>query len=185
MASDLLDQCVAFSPSTRMAFLQNLRDKPNNCRVSPPDKEILVNLLTNLSYRPTSQQEFSRRNYVRKTFKWNDEVQGLFATAKTDKEKDRLVIADDMIADVVESVHDRNSHGGWDATWRDVSALFYGILRSDVIFLLKECRVCASDPSKRPKPKGSSSPTSFNAQPTPYEEHGFVGLDGVPHETTS
>ncbi len=56
-----------------------------------------------------------------------------------------------MIADVVDFVHKGNGHAGWDATWKDVSNLYYGILRSDVIFLLKRCQICASNPSKRPK----------------------------------
>lgn len=56
-----------------------------------------------------------------------------------------------MIADVVDFVHNGNGHAGWDATWKDVSNLYYGILRSDVIFLLKRCQICASNPSKRPK----------------------------------
>ena len=169
MAFPPSDECVAFTPRIKMAFLEHLRDKPNNRRVSRSDKENLINLLTNASYRPSSQKEFSRRNYVRKTFIWNERIQDLFATAKTDTEKDRLVITEDMIADIVDIVHDNNNHGGWDATWKDVSASYYGILWSDVIFLLKQCRVCASDASKRPKAKESSVST-FSAQPAENKE---------------
>ncbi|KAL8773446.1 MAG: hypothetical protein Q9209_001549 [Squamulea sp. 1 TL-2023] len=175
---------VAFTPSTRIAFFELLRDKPNKRRVSQFDKEVLINLLTNSSYRPASQQEFSRRNYVRKTFRWNHEIQELFAAAKTDKETDRLVVTENMIVDIVESVHDNNSHGGWDATWKDVSASYYGILRSDVIFLLKQCQICASDLSKRPKPRESHVPAS-HAQSAENEVHDFAIVEDVQHDITS
>ncbi|KAL8790642.1 MAG: hypothetical protein Q9213_000490 [Squamulea squamosa] len=167
-----------------MAFLELLRDKPNKRRVSQSDKEILINLLTNSSYRPASQQEFSRRNYVRKTFRWDHDIQELFAAAKTDNETDRLVVTENMIVDIVESVHDNNSHGGWDATWKDVSASYYGILRSDVIFLLKQCQICASVPSKRPKPKEPCAPTS-HVQSGEEEVHDFAIVDDVQNDMNS
>lgn len=63
----------------------------------------------------------------------------------------RIVVTDDTIADVVEFVHQAKGHAGWDVTWKDISASYYGILRMDVIFLLKRCPICANDPSKRPK----------------------------------
>lgn len=67
-------------------------------------------------------------------------------------------MTEDMIAEVVESAHERNGHLGWDATWRDISASYYGIMRADVIFLLKQCQICAHDPSKRPQSSLGSNP---------------------------
>ena len=66
-------------------------------------------------------------------------------------DKARQVVTTDKIADVVEKVHTDNGHAGWDATWKDISTSYYGILRSDVIFLLKQCQICSGNPSKRPK----------------------------------
>lgn len=148
-------QLVTFSQATKTSFLQYLRDHPSNRRVSPNERERLIEWLTNPRKRPSSQQEFSRRNYARRTFAWDEEIHDLFVFAKNEEEKDRIVITEDMIADVVESVHERNGHAGWDATWRDISASYHGILRSDVIFLLKRCQVCVHDPSKRPKKPGT------------------------------
>merc|ERR1712000_104163 len=91
-----------FTPGARAAFLEYLRSNPNNRRVSQSDKEILIEWLTNPNKRPLSQEEFSRRNYVRKTFAWNEESQTLRAVAKKGESKDRTVITTDMIADVVE-----------------------------------------------------------------------------------
>merc|ERR1712093_767861 len=68
-----------FTPGARAAFLEYLRSNPNNRRVSQSDKEILIEWLTNPNKRPLSQEEFSRRNYVRKTFAWNEESQTLRA----------------------------------------------------------------------------------------------------------
>jgi len=158
-----------FTPGARAAFLEYLRSNPNNRRVSQSDKEILIEWLTNPNKRPLSQEEFSRRNYVRKTFAWNEESQTLRAVAKKGESKDRTVITTDMIADVVEMVHKASGdsgHGGWDATWKDVSASYYGILRSDVIFLLKQCQYCSCKPSKRPKGSAAIPP---HLQPTGHE----------------
>merc|ERR1712093_887091 len=58
-------------------------------------KEILIEWLTNPNKRPLSQEEFSRRNYVRKTFAWNEESQTLRAVAKKGESKDRTVITTD------------------------------------------------------------------------------------------
>ena len=151
MTSTSSEDLGIFTPGTKAAFLQFLRDNPNQRRVSRIDKEILIGWLTNPHKRPSTQKEFSRRNYVWKTFTWDGKRQGLFATAKTNEDTDRIVVTEDTIADIVESVHKGNDHAGWDATWKDVSTSYYGILRSDVIFLLKQCQICASNPSKRPK----------------------------------
>lgn len=59
--------------------------------------------------------------------------------------------------DLVDSVHQQNSHAGWDATWATLSSSYYGVLRSDLIYLLRRCQICAENPSKRPK--GSLPPT--------------------------
>lgn len=97
---------------------------------------------------------------MQKSFTLDADTQCLLAAGKTNEDKCRLVVTEDMIADVVESVHEQNRHLGWDATWRDISASYYGILRSDVIFLLKQCQICAHDPSKRPKSSANSNPNS-------------------------
>ncbi|MCJ1285871.1 hypothetical protein MMC26_005213 [Xylographa opegraphella] len=149
---------VSFSSSTTTAFLDYVRKNPNNRRVSRADREIIIEWLTNPSKRPSSQEEFSRRNYVRKTFLWDENMRDLLASGKTSKDEHRIVVTEDAIVDVVRSTHEEHDHLGWDATWRHVSIVYYGILRSDVIFLLKQCQVCAQDPSKRPKTSTTSKP---------------------------
>jgi Integrase zinc binding domain len=159
MTAATSNSTLIFSSSTRTAFLNYVRENPNNRRVSQTDREIIIEWITNSSKRPSSQEEFSRRNYVRKTFAWDENTQSLLAISKTSEDKRRMVVTDDVIVDVVESAHEQNGHLGWDATWRDVSASYYGILRSDVIFLLKQCQLCAQNPSKRPK--GATSKSSL------------------------
>ncbi|KAL4802473.1 hypothetical protein BDV18DRAFT_146786 [Aspergillus unguis] len=143
-------QPVSFSQNTRASFAQHLREHPSNRRVSPIEKENIIEWLTNPEKRPSSQREFSRRNYARKTFVWDNERQDLLAINKS-QEGGRIVVAEDRIADTVEFVHNRNGHAGWDATWKDVSTSYHGILRSDVIYLLRRCQVCLYNPLKRPK----------------------------------
>ena len=142
---------LTFTASTRATFQQRLRDNPSSRRISKNDKDIVIEWLTNPCKRPSSQKEFSRRNYILKTFIWDERTQTLSAVGKAKGEKDRIVVTEDTIADVVDSVHKSNSHGGWDATWKNINRSYHGILRSDVIYLLKQCQVCALNPSKRPK----------------------------------
>ena len=163
---------ITFTPSTKAAFLQHIRENPTNRRITLTDKDILIEWLTNPHKRPASQKEFSRRNYILKTFAWDGKTQNLFVAAKTHREKDRTVVTENMIADVVEFVHESNKHGGWDATWRDISNSYYGILRSDVIHLLKQCQTCALNPSKRPK---GSAATMQSSQQIDHESSDFMG----------
>lgn len=160
------------SPSTKAEFTQYLIDNPNKRRVSRNDQDELLQWLTNPKSRPSSQTEFSRRNYVQKTFKWDEAHQRLLVLPKEDGGTPREAVIHDRIADIVGCVHEENGHAGWDTTWKDVSKSFYGILRVDVIFLLKRCETCRQDPRKRPK--HSSTP---NLQ---FEQH-FV-RDAVPFE---
>lgn len=62
-----------------------------------------------------------------------------------------MVVFEDKIADTVEWVYESNGYAGWDGIWKNISASYYGILRSDVIYLLKQCQICVHDPSKCPK----------------------------------
>ena len=156
MANLLNAESLLFSESTKAEFHQYIAQTPNNRRVSQQDKETILAWLTEPFKRPTSQQEYSRRNYVQKTFSWNTSSQTIFALPKNkDGPKREMVTVEEIVA-TVERVHDANNHAGWDATWRDVSNSYYGILRADVIFLLKRCPVCNCIPSKRPKGQSAS-----------------------------
>lgn len=148
----------SFGQVTKAAFLQHLIDHPSPTRrVSPSQKETMIEWLTNSGKRPRSQEEFSRRNYVRKTFHWDAETGTLSAIAKRGNGVRREVIETDRISDTVEAIHSVARHPGWDATWKEVNRSCYGILRADVVFLLKRCQVCARDPSKRPKKPSAAS----------------------------
>lgn len=185
MTSASSNDSDTFTLGTRVAFLQHLRESPNNRRVSQNDKEMLIEWLTNPHKRPSSQEEFSRRNYVRKTFAWDEKSQTLLAVAKKDEGKNRMVITTDMIANVVEIVHKQSGdhgHGGWDATWKDVSTSYYGILRSDVIFLVKQCQVCAGNPSKRPK---GSAARMLQFQQTDHEFVDFLDTGNVQYDNSA
>ena len=143
-----------FSASTEAAFLQHLMETPNSRRVSSIERVSLIDWLRGSHSPPSSQKEFSRRNYVRKTFSWEENTQTLYAAPKKKGDRPRLVVTEENILETVEKVHQENGHAGWNITWSDISQAFYGILRTDVIFLLRQCQVCAINPRKRPK--GSS-----------------------------
>ena len=169
---DSVSSCIpiVFDNESKAAFLDFLHANPNNRRVSSAERAQIIDWLVADTRRPTCQKEFSRRNYVKKTFFWDEENQSLLANSKDNNER-RIVITLESIADVVEATHIRNNHLGWDATWRDVSSAYYGILRADVIFLLKRCHVCARIPSKRAKnPKNDRFPRE-RVEPEAFNEH--------------
>jgi Integrase zinc binding domain len=182
MACASTNQSDAFTQRTRAAFSQHLSENPNKRRVSPTDKDVLIGWLTNTHQRPESQEEYSRRNYVRKTFVWNENSQSLLAIAKHGEDKARSVVTTDMITDVVEMVHRDNGHAGWDATWKDVSTSFYGILRGDVIFLLKQCQTCSQNPSKRPK---GSAPMVLPLGQSDHRSFDCLNMDDVQYDSCS
>lgn len=165
-----------FPKETRTAFQQYLNDHPNKRRVSRNQRLELVGIVTNPEIRPSSQQEFSRRHYVKKTFMWDAKSQTLFTTASGTKPS-REVVAEDEIVDVVETVHLSTGHAGWDATWKGVSSSYYGILRADVIFLIKQCPICVQDPRKRPK--GGAKSDSVDTRSLPFEEFLHFTTDGA------
>lgn len=87
MMNALSNNDVIFSPKTRAAFLKHVYENPSNRRVSQADKEIMIGWIRNTSKRPSSQQEFSRRNYVQKSFTLDEDTQCLLAVAKTKEDR--------------------------------------------------------------------------------------------------
>ncbi|KAL5866350.1 hypothetical protein ACKVWL_011507 [Pyricularia oryzae] len=142
---------TVFSTTIRTEFQQYIAENPSNRRVSQSERDQFLQWLTADVTRPSSQKEFSRRNYVRRSFIWDEATGDIRTTSGSNEEKNRVLITDDSIVDVVEVIHTNNQHGGWDATWNEIRKSYYGILRNDVIFLLRRCLVCAKDPRKRPK----------------------------------
>ncbi|MCJ1307666.1 hypothetical protein MMC25_001314 [Agyrium rufum] len=174
MTSIPLEIPATFSSRTKIAFLQYLQDNPNSRRVSRSEKQELINWLIDPNVRPSSQKEFSRRHYVRKTFTWDERSQSLQTVARKDGEIARTLVTDDIIADTVEFVHKENGHAGWDTTWKDVSGSYYGVLRADVIYLLKRCQTCAGNPRKRPK---GATTTTFDTPSAEQGEYDNLNVD--------
>lgn len=112
--------------------------------------------------KPQSQEQYSRRHYVRKTFTLGEDQTLLLAKAKGGEDNNRSVVTIESIAEVVEAVHQANDLGGWDRTWEEVSPSFYDILRADVIFLLRRCQTCSTKPLKRPKGSGTAAQTGHD-----------------------
>lgn len=106
------NNAVIFSSNTRTALQKYVSENPSNRRFTQADREVMIEWLTNPSKRPSSQQGFSRRNYVQKAFTLDENTRGLLATGKTNGDKHRVVVTEDVIADVVESAHEQNGHLG-------------------------------------------------------------------------
>jgi hypothetical protein len=145
------EQVAVFADEDRAALEQYLRDSPNARRLTPERKDLWLRWLTNSDGRSLSQTEHNQRHYIRKTFVLDAAGKVISTRPREKEERARLVVTTDEIADVIEAVHVESGHRGWDATWKDVSSSYYGILRADVIFLLQRCPVCLRDPRKKPK----------------------------------
>jgi hypothetical protein len=141
---------IPVDPSTKFAFCQHISKHPSTHRFSQADREDIIRWLSD-NGKPSSQREFSRRNYVKKTFYWDEKEHELFAIGRKVVGKGRKVVTEDMIVDTIVMAHQENGHRGWDTTWKDVSESFYGMLRADVSFVLKRCPECAREPRKHPK----------------------------------
>ena len=150
----MMDHDFVFAPHVKDEFAQYLRLNPNRRRISRTDQQSMIDWLTDSATQPISQRESSRRHYVKKTFAWDAKERTLIELPNgpnAGQKKSRKVVTEDNILETVEGVHRKNGHAGWDGTWKDVRDTYYGILRADVIFLLKRCHICAQDPRKRPK----------------------------------
>ncbi|KAH7016440.1 uncharacterized protein B0I36DRAFT_389017 [Microdochium trichocladiopsis] len=184
MAEPFAGKPFTSSPATQAAFSNYLETHPNKRRVTRLEREELIGWLTNHHAPLSSQKEFSRRKDVRKTFTWDQDGQMLAAVSKNGGEK-RTVITEDCIIEVVELVHTTNGHAGWDATWRDVNHSYYGIMRADVIFLLKRCDICVSNPRKRPKGSNSTKASPDRAGLEAYERQNDKDLLSLVHHEDS
>ena len=161
------------SKLTNQAFLSHLSQSPNDRRVTKAKEADIISWLTDLERRPSSQKESNRRNYVRKTFSYDGESDLLLCE---DQSGTRKVVTEDAIFDVVNAVHQELGHTGWDATWKALNGAYYGILRVDMIFILKHCPTCATDASKHSKRLLTASPNNEKFEKV---DIGLVHEDGL------
>ena len=62
---------------------------------------------------------------------------------------ERLVIMESSILDIIQEEHCRVGHSGVHGTWAGISKSFYGIIRTEVMWLLKRCQVCIRQAQNR------------------------------------
>ncbi|RFU74682.1 hypothetical protein TARUN_7552 [Trichoderma arundinaceum] len=165
-------------------FSTYLRETPNKIRISNEDKWKIIGWLNGpVNQMPEYQKQYSRRNYVLRSYRWDERGQNLIAIAKRPDKGDRVVVAEGDILKIVEKEHiisGISGHGGWDATWWGIRRKYSGIIRSDIIFLLKRCGTCLSNPRKRSRAiqardenaaQGSSNPAPGPSLPVqPFEQ---------------
>ncbi|KAM0481930.1 hypothetical protein ACHAPX_003264 [Trichoderma viride] len=182
-------------PEVQREFRHYLDENRNKKHISAERKYSLIRWLCDDEAKPQSQSDYSLRNYATKTYKWDDDNHILWSIGKSEKPEkpakngkgkkswgrkvsrsakcqDRAVVTEDEILNVVEQIHMSNDHGGWDATWDEVSTKYCGIVRSDVIFLLKRCYICTIKPRKQSRRNATpdESPASSSSRPGPSSE---------------
>ncbi|KAL7921377.1 hypothetical protein ACQKWADRAFT_313962 [Trichoderma austrokoningii] len=194
-------------------FKEYLREYTNKKHISEERKKNLIRWLDDTLPKPQNQPEYSLRNYTCKTYRWDKETRILWGIGKPEKlEKptksgrrkggwkgkgeienesqdgqlpDRLVVTKDEILGVVEKIHMANQHGGVDATWNEISSKYCGIVRTDVIFLLKRCYICDLMPRKGARRTanragGASASSSSAAGPSSQQQQQFFGQQQAP-----
>ncbi|KAM0255352.1 hypothetical protein ACHAQJ_005872 [Trichoderma viride] len=169
-------------------FEDYLQNNPNKRHISIERKLDLVRWLIDPEARPRHQSDYSLRNYAQKTYEWDRFEHILWGSSKNGIGKDRIVATEDEILETVEKVHLANDHKGWDATWDEVSNQYCGIVRDDVIFLLKRCHICQLNPRKRAKknqalakaPASEEQSTAQQAvsEPQAFEQLGSENVEG-------
>lgn len=185
-------------PEVQREFRHYLEKNTNKKHISAERKHSLIRWLSDTDAKPQSQSDYSLRNYAFKTYKWDDDTNILWGIGKSEKPEkpakngkgkkswvsgkrkanrsakcqDRVVVTEDEILNVVEQIHMSNDHGGWDATWDEVSSKYCGIVRSDVIFLLKRCYICTIKPRKQSRRNATpdESPASSPSRAGPSSE---------------
>ncbi|KAL6898586.1 hypothetical protein GGI43DRAFT_81158 [Trichoderma evansii] len=190
-------------PEVQEEFRNYLQENTNKKHISTERKHNLIQWLADSTLKPQTQRDYSLRNYASKTYRWDKDRHILWGIGKSEKSEkggksakskkgvksgksgkgskggkcqDRVVVTEDEILDVVEKIHMSNDHGGWDATWDEVSSKYCGIVRSDVIFLLKRCYICQLNPRKHsrrneaPDEAPDEAPASSSSLKTPSSE---------------
>lgn len=140
----------------RTQFAEHIDATQTKRRITVDSFNWLIELLADPPPRKRSQKDYSRRSYVLKTFEYRETEGILVAKRREGESQDRPVVIVDDIMRVVEEEHLRLGHAGWDATWKGVSSRYCGILRIDVIFLLKRCPACLKNPRKQSRGQRSS-----------------------------
>ncbi|KAL7898878.1 hypothetical protein HDV63DRAFT_413458 [Trichoderma sp. SZMC 28014] len=183
-------------PQVQREFRVHLEKTPIKRRMTAERKHDLIRWLSDSNAKPQDQREYSLRNHALKTFKLDGETHTLWSIGKPESEKpakngkakkawkswksgkpskkcqDRMVVTEDEILNVVEQIHMSIDHGGWDATWDEVSSKYYGIVRSDVTFLLKRCYICTIKPRNQARRHAApdEAPASTSSRPEPSSE---------------
>ncbi|KAK1239900.1 hypothetical protein MKX08_007342 [Trichoderma sp. CBMAI-0020] len=175
-------------PDVQREFRDYLQENTNKKHISAERKHSLIRWLADKDAKPQTQSDYSLRNYAFKTYRWDGARHILWgigkpeapeAPAENGKGKntwksgkggksskrcqDRVVVTEDEILNVVEKIHMSNDHGGWDATWDEVSSKYCGIVRSDVIFLLKRCYICTIKPRKQSRRNAAARESSHES----------------------
>lgn len=176
MAGNICDTTVIFGTDTKTHLLHRIRSNPNSRLISLEDRQAIIDWLIDNGKCPSNQKEFSRRNYVRKITDWDEETQILWTKGESQDQR-RLVATEESISGVIEAIRIQDCHQGWDTTWKDVSSKYYGVLRAELILLLKHCRVCAQDPKTQPK-HGRSSPSLALSDSKPKDGPRSNAFDG-------
>lgn len=185
-------------PEVQREFRDYLEENANKKHITAERKHSLIRWLSDSDAKPQEQRDYSLRNYAFKTYRWDGDRHILWSIGKPESEKpakngkakkawrswksgkgskkcqDRMVVTEDEILNVVEQIHMSNDHGGWDATWDEVSSKYSGIVRSDVIFLLKRCYICTIKPRKQSRrnatPDEAPASTSSRSGPSSEQE---------------
>ena len=132
--------CTYF-PDDEVGFLEYLRSHPNRFRPSDIIERNqwlrYINGEEAIDAKGTKKKDHCRLTY------YNDN--GVLKTKGGDKE----VVCDTEVAVYIQRCHEKISHAGIQATFKEVQSRYYGIVRKEVQRLLSHCRICHKTAASR------------------------------------
>ena len=142
MAFNLEEAIPAFNEATRTAFAAYLEVNEHRYQITDSTYEQYITYLTNALYEPSSRADQAKRAFVKTSFQMDEGGYALQACATERHKQARLVIMQSSIFDIIQEEHCRIGHAGVHPTWAAVSQGYYGIIRTEIIWLLKRCQIC-------------------------------------------
>lgn len=139
-------ELISLGPSIKTDFEAIISAEGYNCHWRiPSDKHTrMCTLLDN----PSTAQNSNDRNlyqWAKKSFELRENGRVLYRSPEKGYDDFRRVIWPTEVSDVIARVHLKNLHTGRDKTWVELDKRFYGLNKSEVMWVIDHCAYCLAN----------------------------------------
>ena len=141
--SSSLAQIQPFNTQARQAFHLMLDSRKNQSRerVTNSEKYQFIRWLTeSIPERGFNAADGKKRAWIKTEFEYDQNVLWKLS-GRVFKER-RRVISEDLIWDIIITIHNSLGHAGQQATANKINSLYYRIAGTETFFLIKLCEKC-------------------------------------------